>query len=232
MRVLVIEDDVRIADLLTEAFTNRQYEVDVAQDGEAVWDLVNALDYDLMILDLTLPKVDGIKLCQQIRERGATARNATIPIMMLTARDTIADKIIGLDAGADDYMVKPFDIEELMARIRALLRRGSPTANPTLAWGNLRLNPSTYEATYQDIPLNLTPKEFALLEVLISNGRRVMSRPIIIERLWLPEETPTEEAVKTHIRTLRQKLKAANAPDDLIETVHGMGYRLKQINGF
>lgn len=230
MRILVIEDDVRIAELLTEAFLNRQYEVDVAQDGEIAWDLIDALDYDLIVLDLTLPKVDGIKLCQQIRERGATARNAAAPIMVLTARDTIADKIIGLDAGADDYMVKPFDIEELMARIRALLRRGNPTANPTLSWGSLRLNPSTYEVTYQDLPLNLTPKEFALLELLISSGRRVLSRPIIIEKLWLSEETPTEEAVKTHIRTLRQKLKAVNAPDDLIETVHGLGYRMKQLN--
>ncbi|MBD2075584.1 response regulator transcription factor [Phormidium sp. FACHB-592] len=228
MRVLVVEDDVRIANLLVEAFTNRQYEVDTADNGESAWNLVNTLNYDLIVLDLTLPKIDGIKLCQQIRTRGATAPNAAIPVMMLTARDTIADKIVGLDAGADDYMVKPFDIEELMARIRALLRRGSPTANPTLTWDGLQLNPSTYEATYQGIPLLLTPKEFALLELLIASGRRVMSRPIIIERLWLPEETPTEEAVKTHIRTLRQKLKAAKAPDNLIETVYGMGYRLKQ----
>jgi DNA-binding response OmpR family regulator len=229
MRVLVVEDDMRIANLLTEAFTNRQYEVDTAEDGEVAWELINTLNYDLIVLDLTLPKIDGIKLCQQIRARGALAQNATIPIMMLTARDTTADKIIGLDAGADDYMVKPFDIEELMAHIRALLRRGNPTANPTLAWGDLRLNPSTCEATYQNSPLNLTPKEFALLELLIASGRRVMSRPIIIERLWLPQEAPTEEAVKTHIRTLRQKLKAANAPEDLIETVYGMGYRLKQL---
>ncbi|XHX76376.1 MAG: response regulator transcription factor [Stenomitos frigidus ULC029] len=229
MRVLVVEDDVRIANLLVEAFANRQYEVDTADDGESAWNLVNTLNYDLIVLDLTLPKIDGIKLCQQIRARGATAQNAAIPVMMLTARDTIADKIVGLDAGADDYMVKPFDIEELMARIRALLRRGSPTAYPTLTWDSLQLNPSTYEATYQGLPLLLTPKEFALLELLIASGRRVMSRPIIIERLWLPEEAPTEEAVKTHIRTLRQKLKAANAPDDLIETVYGMGYRLKQL---
>lgn len=228
MRVLIVEDDVQISNLLTEAFTHRQHEVDRAEDGELAWNLVNTLDYDLIVLDLTLPKMDGIKLCQQIRARGGTARNAAIPILMLTARDTTADKIIGLDAGADDYMVKPFDLEELMAHTRALLRRGNPTANPTLTWGALRLNSMTYEATYQESPLHLTPKEFALLELLISNGRRVMSRPIIIEKLWSPEETPTEEAVKTHIRTLRQKLKAVNAPDDLIETVYGVGYRLKQ----
>jgi DNA-binding response OmpR family regulator len=229
MRILVVEDDVRIANMLTEAFTNRQYAVDVAQDGEQAWDWVNTQDYDLILLDLTLPKIDGIRLCQQLRARGATARNASIPVMMLTARDTIADKVVGLDAGADDYLVKPFDLDELMARTRALLRRGSPAVNPTLTWGDLHLNPTTCEATYQNTALNLTPKEFALLELLISNGRRVMSRPIIIEKLWVREESPTEEAVKTHIRTLRQKLRAADAPEDLIETVHGMGYRMKQL---
>ncbi|WP_088889582.1 response regulator transcription factor [Leptolyngbya ohadii] len=230
MRVLVVEDDLRIANMLAEAFTNRQYEVDVAEDGESAWDWVNTHDYDLIVLDLTLPKVDGIRVCQQLRARGAAARNAAIPVMMLTARDTIADKIIGLDAGADDYMVKPFDLDELMARTRALLRRGSPSVNPTMTWGDLHLNPATCEVTYGNTPLTLTPKEFALLELLISSGRRVMSRPIIIEKLWTREESPTEEAVKTHIRTLRQKLRAVDAPDDLIETVHGMGYRLKQFS--
>jgi DNA-binding response OmpR family regulator len=229
MRILVVEDDVRIAQMLVEAFANRQYRADVAQDGESAWDWVNSQDYDLIVLDLTLPKVDGIRFCQQLRARGASARNASVPVMILTARDTVADKIIGLDAGADDYMVKPFDLDELMARIRALLRRGSPTLNPTLSWGDLHLNSATCEATYQNAALNLTPKEFALLELLISNGRRVMSRPIIIEKLWDCEEPPTEEAVKTHIRTLRQKLRGVNAPEDLIETVHGMGYRLKQV---
>ncbi|MBD0336805.1 MAG: response regulator transcription factor [Cyanobacteria bacterium Co-bin13] len=228
MRILVVEDDAQIADMLTEALTHRQYQVDVAQDGEAAWEYVNALDYELVVLDVTLPKLDGIRLCQMLRARGAVARNATIPVIMLTARDTKADKILGLDAGADDYMVKPFDLDELMARIRALLRRGSPTANPTLTWGPLQLIPSTYEVTYADQPLTLTPKEYALLELLVANGRRVLSRPGIIERLWSAGDSPTEEAVKTHIRTLRQKLRTAGAPDDFVETVHGLGYRLRQ----
>ncbi|MFM7423471.1 MAG: response regulator transcription factor [Elainella sp.] len=228
MRILVVEDDLRIANMLAEAFTNRQYEVDIAEDGETAWSWVNSQDYDLIVLDLTLPKVDGIRFCQQLRARGAAARNAAIPVMILTARDTIADKIIGLDAGADDYMVKPFDLDELMARTRALLRRGSPAMNPTMTWGDLHLNPATCEVTYRDAPLSLTPKEFALLELLISSGRRVLSRPIILEKLWTGEELPSEEAVKTHIRTLRQKLRAVDAPENLIETVHGMGYRLKQ----
>jgi DNA-binding response OmpR family regulator len=130
MRILVVEDDVQLADMLTEALTNRQYMVDVASDGEAAWDWFEALNYDLILLDITLPKLDGIRLCQKLRDR-----HATVPILMLTARDTIGDKIIGLDAGADDYMVKPFDLDELMARIRALLRRGNLAPHATLLWG-------------------------------------------------------------------------------------------------
>ncbi|WNZ21779.1 response regulator transcription factor [Leptolyngbya sp. NK1-12] len=224
MRILVVEDDVQIADMLSEALTSRQYAVDVAQDGEEAWDWVRAFEYDLVLLDVTLPKLNGIQLCHRLRER-----NSAIPVLMLTARDTIADKIVGLDAGADDYVVKPFDLEELMARVRALLRRGG-SIQPNLKWGSLRLNPSTYEVTYDDQPVTLTPKEFTLLELLITSGRRVLSRPGIIERIWSSEDPPTEEAVKTHIRTLRQKLRSAGAPNDLIETVHGLGYRMKQLD--
>lgn len=223
MRILVVEDDTQIADMLTEALITRQYVVDVALDGEAAWSHVEALDYDLVVLDITLPKLDGINFCRQLRDHGVA-----IPVLMLTARDTVTDKITGLDAGADDYVVKPFDLQELMARIRALLRRGGTQASSKLRWGNLCMNPSTYEVTYDKESLHLTPKEFALLELLIANGRRVMSRPGIIERIWSLDDSPTEEAVKTHIRTLRHKLKIAGAPDDFIETVHGLGYRLKQ----
>ena len=224
MRILVVEDDLQIADLLTEALTNRQYTVDTAQDGAMGWDWLETLEYDLVLLDLTLPKLNGIELCQKLREH-----NISTPVLMLTARDTISDKIVGLDAGADAYIVKPFDLEELMAQIRALLRRGSATMKPKICWGSLCLNPSTYDVTYGEQPLTLTPKEYALLELLVTNGRRVLSRPGIIDRLWSLDESPTEEAVKTHIRTLRQKLRAAGTPDDLIETVHGLGYRMKQV---
>lgn len=223
MRVLVVEDDVQLAEMLTEALTTRQYSVDVAFDGEIARDWVETLTYDLILLDITLPKLDGIRFCRFLRDR-----QSTVPIMMLTARDTIADKITGLDAGADDYMVKPFDLEELMARIRALLRRGSTTTRSILAWGTLQLDASTLDVRYGETPISLTPKEYALLELLVANGRRIMSRPGIIERLWSLDDAPTEEAVKFHIKTLRHKLKAAGAPDDLIETVHGLGYRLKQ----
>ncbi|MBD2465494.1 response regulator transcription factor [Oscillatoria sp. FACHB-1407] len=224
MRILIVEDDVQIADMLIEALTNRQYVVDVAQDGEEAWNYAQTLEYDLVLLDITLPKLNGIRLCQQLRDR-----HFSLPVLMLTARDTIEDKIIGLDAGADDYMVKPFDLRELMARIRALLRRGSSASTATLSWGSLYLNPSTYEVTFDERPLHLTPKEYALLELLVSSGRRVLSRPGIIERIWSLEDPPTEETVKSHVKTLRQKLREAGAPEDFIETVHGMGYRLKQL---
>ena len=176
------------------------------------------------MLDVTLPKLDGVSFCQRLR-----SRNSSLPVLMLTARDTIADKITGLDAGADDYVVKPFDLQELMARIRALLRRGGEAATLRLSWGSLRLNPSTYEVAYSEQPLHLTPKEYALLELLVSSGRRVLSRSGIIERIWSLEDPPTEETVKSHIKSLRMKLRAVGAPEDLIETVHGLGYRLKQL---
>lgn len=224
MRILVVEDDLQIADMLAEALTNRQYVVDVAQDGEEAWNYAQTLEYDLVLLDITLPKLNGIRLCQQLRDR-----RFSLPVLMLTARDTIDDKIIGLDAGADDYMVKPFDLRELMARIRALLRRGNVGSTPSLSWGNLHLNSSTYEVFYHDRPLHLTPKEYALLELLVSSGRRVLSRPGIIERIWSLDDPPTEETVKSHIKTLRQKLREAGADEDFIETVHGLGYRLKQL---
>lgn len=225
MRILVVEDDMQIADMLSQALTRRQYTVDVAQDGEVAWDWIAAFDYDLVLLDVTLPKMNGLVFCQKLRER-----NSMVPVLMLTARDTLDDRILGLDSGADAYMVKPFDLEELMAQIRALLRRGSTAPQRVLSWGKLAINPSTYEVEYDGTSLSLTPKEYALLELLVSNGRRVLSRPSIIDRLWSIDESPTEEAVKTHIRTLRQKLAAAQADKDFIETVYGLGYRMKQIN--
>lgn len=224
MRILIVEDDIQLAEMLTEALTDRQYAVDVARDGEAAWDWLDTLQYDLVLLDVTLPKLDGFSFCQRLREG-----NCGIPVLILTARDTVADKITGLDAGADDYMVKPFDLQELMARIRALLRRGKSTSSPSLSWGNLRLNPSTYEVTWEQEFLHLTPKEYALLELLVSSGRRVLSRAGIIERIWSLDDPPTEETVKSHIKSVRQKLRNAGAPEDFIETVYGLGYRLKQL---
>jgi DNA-binding response OmpR family regulator len=224
MRILLVEDNVRLAEALLEALTDQLYVVDAVKDGESAWDQVKAIAYDLILLDVMLPNLDGISLCQRLRHHGYH-----LPILMLTARDTSTDKVNGLDAGADDYVVKPFDLQELLARIRALLRRGNSPSTPILTWGGLQLNPSTYEVTYLDALLQLTPKEFSLLELLLRNGRRVLSRSVIIESLWKSENPPEEDTVKAHIKSLRQKLRNVAAPEDLIETVHGLGYRLKQI---
>jgi len=230
MRILVVEDDIQLSEVLTEALTRRQHVVDVARDGASALDLIEAIAYDLIVLDVTLPKFNGIQVCQQLRSKESQAYKQTknaVPVLMLTARDTIADKIVGLDAGADDYVTKPFDLEELMARVRALLRRGASTSDVHLRWGNLQLNPGTHEAIYNDLSLTLTPKEYALLELLVASGRRILSRSGIIEQLWPADDSPAAETVNSHIRGLRQKLKALGAPDDFIETVHGLGYRLK-----
>ena len=223
MRILLVEDDERITDALAEDLTDQHYAIDVAHDGEAGWELASAFTYDLILLDIMLPKMDGIAICRRLRSQGCCT-----PVLMLTARDTITDKVSGLDAGADDYLVKPFDLQELSARIRALLRRGSSTLPPVLEWGNLRLDPSTCEVFYEDRLLSLSPKEYSLLEFFLRNGRRVFSRAQILEHLWPFERLPEEATVKAHIRGLRQKLEAAGVPSDLIETVYGLGYRLKE----
>jgi len=230
MRILIVEDDTQLAEVLAEALSRRQYVVDLAKDGEAAWNSAESVKYDLVVLDVTLPKLDGIKFCHRLRTistNNPAHRNSGTPVLMLTARDTVADKIAGLDAGADDYVAKPFDLEELMARIRALLRRGNSTSTVSLIWGKLYLNPSTYEATYDGQYLSLTPKEYAILELLMANGRRVLSRSSIIEQVWSVDDSPVEETVRSHIKCLRQKLRELGASEDFIETVHGLGYRLK-----
>lgn len=225
MRILLVEDDIQLADSLAEALTAQRYAVDLARDGEMADQQARHLVYDLVLLDVTLPKLDGVGLCQRLRDRGYAT-----PILMLTARDTSLDKVVGLDAGADAYMVKPFNLQELLAQIRALLRRGQSGAPPVLTWGVLQLNPSSYEVTYNRSPIHLTPKEFALLEAMLRHGRRVLSRTAIIEQVWNWQDCPEEDTIKTYIKNLRSKLRAAGAPKDLIETVHGLGYRLKDQN--
>jgi DNA-binding response OmpR family regulator len=223
MKLLLVEDDERVCEALVEYFTDQNYSVDVAYDGQTGLAMAVELSYSLILLDIMLPKLDGITLCQKLRHNACQT-----PVLILTAKDTNTDKIIGLDAGADDYVVKPFDLEVLSARIRALLRRGDSQFLLKLRWGDLSLDTNTCEVTYQDKILSLTPKEYRLLELFLRNGRRVFSRSVILDHLWSFEEPPTEDAVKTHIRTLRKKLKAVGAPKDLIETVYGLGYRLKK----
>ncbi|MFN6452223.1 MAG: response regulator [Nostoc sp. EfeVER01] len=224
MKILVVEDDELSAYSLTTILTNQNYAVEVATDGDAAWNFIQTYDYDLILLDVVLPKLDGISLCRQIR-----SSDLQMPILLLTGCDSSHEKAIGLDAGADDYVVKPFDAEELIARVRALLRRKGVTSQPVLEYGGLRLDPSSCEAMYAGNLLPLTPKEYALLELFLRNTRRVFSCGMILEHLWCYEDTPQEEAVRTHIKGLRHKLKALGAPNDLVETVYGIGYRLKPL---
>ncbi|MBD2666567.1 multi-component transcriptional regulator, winged helix family [Richelia sinica FACHB-800] len=224
MKILIVEDDELNAYALTAVLAEQNYAVEVANDGNVAWDLITTYDYDLILLDVLLPKLDGISLCRKIRASGRT-----LPILLLTGCDSSHEKAIGLDAGADDYVVKPFDQEELVARVRALLRRGGIAAQPILEWGNLRLDPSSCEVSYGAKNLSLTPKEYALLELFMRNNRRVFSCGMILEHLWSYEDTPGEEAVRTHIKGLRMKLRSAGASSDLIETVYGIGYRLKPL---
>jgi len=224
MKILMIEDDERLTEAVAEDLTDQNYTVEVTGDGLTGWELANAFHYDLILLDIMLPRIDGLVLCERLRSRGKTT-----PILMLTARDTTTDKVIGLDAGADDYLVKPFELKELAARTRALLRRGQNDFSPTLTWGELTLDPSRCEATYQESVLFLTPKEYRLLELFLRNGSRVFTRSQILDHLWAFESCPEEDTVRAHIKGLRQKLKLAGAPSDLIETVYGLGYRLKEV---
>ena len=224
MRILLVEDDEAIANVLVSTLKNQNYVVDVANDGAEGWEFVEGCVYDLIVLDVGLPKIDGITLCDRIRTHGYQ-----MPILLLTSRDTTQDKVMGLDAGADDYLVKPCEPQELAARIRALLRRGDPALPPVIEWGLLQLNPNTLEVIYDKKLVNLTPTEYRLLELFMRNSSRVYSRSAILDRLWAFDDPPGEETIRAHIKGLRQKLKGAGAPSDLIETVYGLGYRLKAL---
>jgi DNA-binding response OmpR family regulator len=222
MRILLVEDDECISKPIEKVLGSQHYVVDVATDGQVAWELVKTFHYDLILLDVILPKLDGIELCQRLR-----ANDYQTPILLLTGQNSSTAKVMGLDAGADDYVVKPFEFPELLARIRVLLRRNSSPILPVLECGNLRLDPGTCEVTYGEQMLHLTPKEYRLLELFLRNNNRVFNRGAILEHLWSCEEAPSEDTVTAHIKGLRQKLKIAGAPTDFIETVYGLGYRLK-----
>ncbi|MGD1859524.1 MAG: response regulator [Leptolyngbyaceae cyanobacterium] len=222
MRVLLVDDDDALAALLTQQLTAQNYIVDRVADGETGWAYSSTFDYDLIILDWMLPQLDGIQLCQRLRSQGYG-----VPILLLTARDEQTDKIKGLETGADDYMIKPFDTAELLVRIRVLLRRSLTEAAPFLSWGDLCLDPVSCQVTYQEKPVSLTAKEYSLLELFLRHSHQVFSTNTLLDRIWSSEEFPSEATVRSHIRGLRRKLKGMGAPPDLIETVHGLGYRLK-----
>lgn len=222
MKILLVEDDAGSLAVLKNTLVKQNYLVDNAVDGRAGLSLAQAFAYDLILLDVMLPKLDGIEFCRQVRN----SKNDT-PILLLTALDSSTSKVIGLDAGADDYLVKPVDTDELLARIRALVRRSSPALSSVIEVGNLKLDSSSCRVSCNGELLHLTAKEYALLELLLRNSHRIFSQRLLLEYLWSSnEEIPLENTVRAHVKSLRQKLKLAGA-DGLIETVYGLGYRLR-----
>ena len=209
---------------LAERLIKQRYAVDIANNGEIAQEFLDLFTYDLIVLDMMLPDVDGVSFCQICRKH-----EINCPILILTARDKSQDKVRALDAGADDYVVKPFDFEELCARIRALLRRDAQESVAVLRWGELSLFPETFEVFYDAQQLHTTPKEYALLELFLRHPSRVFSLDAIIDNLWSFEDPPSGDAVRTHIKGVRQKLKAGGAPKNFIETIYGLGYRLKPL---
>jgi DNA-binding response OmpR family regulator/HPt (histidine-containing phosphotransfer) domain-containing protein len=221
MRILLVEDDESIVELVSTILNEQNYVVDVAMNGEDGWELIDSFPYDLVLLDIVLPGLDGIAFCHRLRRQ-----QKQVLVMLLTARDTTTDKLLGLDAGADDYVVKPFDPRELTARIRALLRRGNTVATPVLTCGNLQLNPSSCEVTYNGHLLRFSRKEYLLLELFLRHQHRVFSRSAIVDQVWsFSEDPPNEDTVKSHIKSIRRKLDAVGA-GNLIETLYGQGYRI------
>lgn len=224
MKILVVEDDQTVAQTLHLLFSSYHYAVDIASNAEVGLEMVEAFDYNLLLFDIRLPGLDGLSLCQKIRYQ-----DVQTPILLLTGEGGGHQKAIALNAGADDYVVKPFDAEELMARVQALLRRGGTQAQPTLMWGELAIDPSNRRVAYGTHLLSATPKEYAILELLLRNKQRVLSVRMILDQVWPSTESPGGDVVRVHIKELRKKLKAVGAPKDLIKTVYGTGYRLNPL---
>jgi two-component system OmpR family response regulator len=225
MRVLVVEDEVKMAALLLRGLTEEGLSVDVAGDGERAVTLASGSDYDAVVLDVGLPGIDGFETCRRIRRSGIWA-----PVLMLTARSSLDDRVAGLDGGADDYMVKPFAFAELLARIRALARRGSVDRSTILEVGDLRLDPGTHEVWRGDTEIELSTKEFRLLETFMRHAGYVLTRTQLLEQAWEYDFEQRSNVVEVYIRYLRRKI---DVPFDLvsIETVRGAGYRLRKDGG-
>jgi len=218
-RILVIEDERDIADFIRRGLVLKGYEVDVAHSGEEGLSLAREQPPDLVILDLMLPGIDGIEVCQRFRAAGG------VPIIMLTARDSVADKIEGLDAGADDYVTKPFSFEELLARARAALRRKAPVGE-AIAVGDLIIRLASREVERGGRSIELTVREFDLLQFLARNAGRVMDKETIFEKVWGYDHEVESDLIKVYVRYLRKKLNGPGEPD-LIHAVRGIGYILK-----
>lgn len=220
MKILVVEDEERVAQFIQKGLKEEGHAVDVSYDGEDGGFLAEVNDYDLIILDLMLPKKNGLVVCKEIRERGVAT-----PVLMLTARDSVEDKVRGLDAGADDYLAKPFAFEELLARVRALLRRQSETKTPTLKIADLELDPMSRQVTRSGKRIRLTTKEYALLEYLMRNPRKVLSRTLIGEHVWDMNFDPESNVIDVYVSHLRAKVDKGFEVA-LIHTLRGQGYIL------
>jgi heavy metal response regulator len=222
MRILVIEDEVKIAQFIKRGLKEEGYAVDVANDGEEGHFLLSSNEYDAIILDLMLPKIDGLTLCRTLRKEG----NQT-PIVMLTAKDTVKDKVKGLDSGADDYLPKPFAFEELLARLRVLLRKKDSRVQTQLKVGDLSLDLLTHKVTRGDREIDLTVKEYALLEYLMRNAGNIVTRTMISEHVWDINFDTFTNVIDVYINYLRNKIDSG-FPDKMIHTVRGKGYLLKK----
>jgi len=221
MRLLIVEDEGGIAGALRQGLSEQGYAVDVARDGEQGRDYALAAPYDVILLDILLPKLDGLSLLRDLRKRGMTT-----PILLLTARDAVDDRVSGLDAGADDYLVKPFSFSELLARIRALLRRPVLRAGDRLVTGDIAMDLGARTVTRSTQPVTLTPREYAVLEFLLRHPGQALSRTQIAEGVWSWEFHGESNVVDVYIGYLRRKLDSDGAPS-IIETLRGYGYRLR-----
>ena len=226
LKVLVAEDDPTIRNSLCELLASWGYACDKAEDGAAALELALCLDYDLLILDINMPRLDGIELCRRLRQQPIKQPL----ILMLTARDTNLDVIAGLGAGADEYIVKPFAADVLHAHVKALLRRSSTAPHIKLQWGKLELAVDGHQATWNQVDLKLTVKEHLILEQLLKAQGQSCSKDCLLNAGWSWSEVPGEETVKTHVKNLRSKLTKSGAPVDLIETVYGVGFRMNPLH--
>ena len=220
MRILVTEDEKDLAQALARGLRKQGYAADIAYDGEEALLLAEVNDYDLIILDLNLPKIDGVEVCRRIRASGSP-----IGILMLTARSSLDDRVNGLDQGADDYLVKPFHFPELLARVRAILRREGEPRHPILRTGDIVLDANAMKGYFRGSDIGFTTKEFAIMEYLMRNAGRVVSQEELLEHVWNEDANLFTQTVKVHIKNIRKKLAAVSA-DDLISTVKGRGYML------
>ena len=218
--MLVVEDDTDIAGVLRRSLDKEGYDVRVAPDGEAAIDEAGVFEPDAVVLDLGLPRLDGVEVCRRLRDDG------DVPILILTARDALEARVEGLDSGADDYLVKPFERDELLARLRALLRRRPPRGSAYLVVGDLRLNPDTHQVVRGDRELDLTAREFELLEHLMRNERIVVSRQALLDEVWGYHPFAETNTVDVFISNLRRKLEA-NGDTRVLHTVRGAGYVLR-----